>query len=220
MLAGNVRYYKCDITSPEEIKSVGDQIRSDLGTPSVLVNNAGIGTKMFIHETTPEKLKKVMEINLMSHWYTVNEFLPGMIEMKKGHIIGVASMASFVSSAGMATYSTSKIGVLAFHEALKQEIKYVHKVPQIQATTVHPSWVKTNMTKYLEKDLVAGGQTLMDAHVVSNAIVKQVLSGRGGQIIIPKRASFVSGLRAWPTWLQEAFRGFLAKGAAAADKNN
>jgi short-subunit dehydrogenase len=44
----------------------------------------------------------------------VREFLPGMIEAKKGHIISTASMASYTTCAGMVDYCVSKAAAMAF----------------------------------------------------------------------------------------------------------
>ena len=48
-----------------------------------------------------EYLEKIFHINLISHWYTTKEFLPGMIKQKKGHVVTTSSMASYTAVAGM-----------------------------------------------------------------------------------------------------------------------
>lgn len=57
-----------------------------------------------------------MDVNLLSHWYTVQAFLPSMVESNKGHIIAIASAASFLGVGGLVDYSATKAAVLAFHE--------------------------------------------------------------------------------------------------------
>jgi all-trans-retinol dehydrogenase (NAD+) len=51
---------------------------------------------------------------------------------------------------------------------------------------------------------------VLEAQEVSDAIVMQVVSGRGGQLILPKEVNFLSTLRAWPSWLQTTIRNNIA----------
>jgi short-subunit dehydrogenase len=65
---------------------------------------------------SPDWLRKIFDVNVLSNWYTIKAFLPDMITKNKGHIVTVASIASFISVAGMVDYCSTKAGVLAFHE--------------------------------------------------------------------------------------------------------
>ena len=116
--AGKVFFYKCDITSSASVKEVADQIKKELGTTTILCNNAGIGRTNLITEASDSHLDKIFKINLISHWYTVREFLPDMIEAKKGHIISTASMASYTTCAGMVDYCVTKAGAQAFTDGI------------------------------------------------------------------------------------------------------
>lgn len=46
----------------------------------------------------------------------------------------------------------------------------------------------------------------MEPEVVSKAVIKQVLSGKSAQIILPEKLTLATGLRGWPTWLQVHLR--------------
>lgn len=204
LLAANVSFYHCDITSRDEVKKTGEAIRLSLGSPSVLINNAGIGNGHNILDATPESLRAIFDVNLISHWYTVQEFLPNMIARKKGHIMSTASMASFISVAGMVDYCTTKVGLLAFHEGLIQELKYRYDCPEIKTTIVHPGWTRTRLIQRIGKDLERAGIPILDPKTVADAMVKQILEVKSGHIILGP--SIVSMLRALPTWLQEKVR--------------
>lgn len=60
----------------------------------------------------------MFDVNLLSNWHTVKAFLPDMIATNKGHIVTVASTASFIGVPGMTDYTATKAGVLAFHEGI------------------------------------------------------------------------------------------------------
>jgi len=112
----NVSFYECDITQKSRLHEVATKIQNEVGAPSILINNAGIGRSYDILEASEEHLNQIFAINTISHWFTVQEFLPDMIKNKKGHIVTIASMASFTSVAGMAEYCATKASALAFHE--------------------------------------------------------------------------------------------------------
>lgn len=114
----NVHYYECNITNPDSVHEVASRIKKELGDPTILVNNAGIGKTYNIVDVPNEYLEKIFHINLISHWYTVREFLPGMIAQKKGHVMTTASMAAYTAVAGMVDYCVTKAGTMAFHEGM------------------------------------------------------------------------------------------------------
>ena len=51
---------------------------------------------------------------------------------------------------------------------------------------------------------------VIEPEVVSSAIVKQIIAGSSGQIILPQEYRSVSMLRAWPSWFQEYVRNKIA----------
>lgn len=113
-----------DLTSSAAIKEIATKIRRDHGHPTVLINNAGVGFGGTILDEPEEKIRLTVEVNTLAHFWTVKEFLPSMIKNDHGHIVNIASMASFVALGEMADYACSKAGALAFHESLTQEIKH------------------------------------------------------------------------------------------------
>jgi short-subunit dehydrogenase len=104
------------VTSPSSIAEAAKFVRAELGEPSILINNAGVGQPHSILDTSNEWVTKIFQINIISHFWTVKEFLPSMIRKNKGHIVGLASMASFVAPPGIVDYAATKAAVMAFHE--------------------------------------------------------------------------------------------------------
>jgi len=111
----NISFRKCDLTSPQDVQDVAVAIKEAHGTPSILINNAGIATSHTILDTSDEWLEKIFRVNIMSHFALIREFLPGMLAMKKGHVVTVASMAAYASTANLVDYSTTKSAALALH---------------------------------------------------------------------------------------------------------
>ncbi|KAJ8605258.1 hypothetical protein MRB53_041514 [Persea americana] len=125
LIKKGVRVAILDIAPPptellnSSVKEIADQVKKEHGTVSILCNNAGIGRTNLITEATDANLDKIFKINLISHWYTVREFLPDMIRAKKGHIISTASMASYTTCAGMVDYCVTKAGAQAFTDGME-----------------------------------------------------------------------------------------------------
>ena len=57
-----------------------------------------------------------------------------MVERNHGHVVTIASMASFYVVAGIVEYACSKAAALAFHEGLTQEVKHRYNAPGIRTT--------------------------------------------------------------------------------------
>ena len=74
---------------------------------------------------------------------------------------------------------------------------------------VHPTWTRTAIvgTKFDEKRM----GKLLDADYVGDAILKQIFSARGAQLILAPGAQWVSMIRAFPNWIQEGMRDGMGK---------
>jgi all-trans-retinol dehydrogenase (NAD+) len=86
-------------------------MKEELGkTVSVLINNAGIvAGKPFLQGSDLYSLK-TMEVNAISHFWTVKAFLPDMVKNNYGHLITIASTAGLVGVDGLPDYCCSKAG--------------------------------------------------------------------------------------------------------------
>ncbi|KAF1814725.1 NAD(P)-binding protein [Eremomyces bilateralis CBS 781.70] len=202
----NVKYWKCDVTKPEEIVATAREIKQIWWAPSILINNAGIGAPHHIIDIDHSSLTKIFGVNIMSHFTTVKEFLPDMLKKNKGHIVEVASLASFVSIAGITDYSATKAGVLAFSEGLNQELRHRYKSNGVVVTTVHPGWTATPLVTTYDEAIKKHSGDLLKPETVADQIVQQILSCRGAQLVIPRELSVSSAARGWTNWLQEFLR--------------
>jgi all-trans-retinol dehydrogenase (NAD+) len=107
-----VHYYKADISKPTEISTTAKVIRKEHGDPTVLINNAGISVCRPLPSETEEQIRRVFDVNTISHFFTVKEFLPAMIKQNHGHIVTVASMSSYSVHAANIDYACSKVSAL------------------------------------------------------------------------------------------------------------
>jgi all-trans-retinol dehydrogenase (NAD+) len=194
------------VTDPDTVYATAKQVKETLGAPTILINNAGILAPHTILATPDPYLRKLFDVNVLANWYTTKAFLPAMIAANKGHIVTVASMASFIGVAGLADYCASKAAVLSFHEALDQELKHHYEAAGVLTTSVHPGWIRTPLLKEVEGELKAGGAEMIEPEDVAEAVVNRIVGCSGGQVFLPGSGAMGSGMRGWPNWVQERVR--------------
>lgn len=100
----------------EELERLGVEIE-------LLVNNAGVGMIGQIESTTPEEVRRMLNLNLMTLTDLTYRVLPGMLKRGHGGIINMSSQAAFQPVAFMAAYAASKSYILHFSEALWAEAR-------------------------------------------------------------------------------------------------
>ncbi|KAH7073658.1 hypothetical protein BKA63DRAFT_415911 [Paraphoma chrysanthemicola] len=215
----HIKFFACDITDPGAVYATAAKVKETLGTPTILINNAGILASHTILSTSDDYLRKIFDVNVLSNWYTVKAFLPAMIAANKGHIVTIASTASYVGVAGLADYTASKAAILAFHESLSQELKHHYHAPNVLMTSIHPNWVRTPLLAPVEAELKQRGSAIIEPTVVADTVVERVLACRGGQVFLPRSISRVSALRGLPNWVQESVRNGVSKTIYASAKD-
>ncbi|KAJ5730309.1 uncharacterized protein N7483_004817 [Penicillium malachiteum] len=205
-LPKTVRFYECDITSPEAITEVATQIRTSLGRPTILINNAGILPAKTILEISPQLTRRLFEINNMSHYWLTQEFLPDMVKNNHGMVVTVASQAGYTVAANMVTYCATKAATIAFHEGLSTELVTRLNAPKVRTVLVTQSFTRTTLIDGLtpEDGFIA---PLLYPETVAENLVKQVLTGQSGHVNVPGSSGWISThLRGFPLWFQNAIR--------------
>jgi all-trans-retinol dehydrogenase (NAD+) len=79
----------------------------------------------------------------MSHFWLINEFLPGMLNRNKGHIVAVSSITSMIGTPYLADYSATKAASSVMMEGIRMEFK--RNKQNIRCTTISPYFIDTGM---------------------------------------------------------------------------
>lgn len=213
-LPENVTFYQADLVDWQAVNNVAEQIRTDIGDPTVVVNNAGISAPSLLlpqnaqesssaAATRIEQFQQVLEVNLTAHLRTSLAFVPAMITSNHGHVISIASMLSYAGTSPSCEYCMSKVAVQAFHEVLAMELKHVHKAPMVRTTSYFPVWLRTPMAESRLKESPLPSYILQEPEELAEEIVTQVFKGEsGGQVVSPGRLNALTGIRGFPLWLQ------------------
>ena len=84
-------------------------------------------------DKSEDQVRKTFDVNIIAHFLLVKEFLPAMIDRNHGHVVTIASMASFITGVGNVDYACTKAAALSFHEGLTQELRHQYKAPGVRA---------------------------------------------------------------------------------------
>ncbi len=140
---GKVFAYQCDVTDKIRVKELAVQAEKDMGQVDILINNAGyVKTGRFCSHPV-EDWERETDVNLVSMYYTIQAFLPGMYKRNLGHIINISSAAGVIGVPDLAVYCATKWAVWGLTESLRFEAILDKK--NIRYTSIHPHFLKTGM---------------------------------------------------------------------------
>lgn len=139
-----------DVSSPDSVKKITDELFKKWNSLTILVNNAGIVQTKGIEDINPEDWDRVMAINLRSVFLLSKAVFTPMRTARYGKIINIASVAGFVGGGllGNACYAASKAGVIAFTKGLAREGGPFG----IRANALTPALTDTDMTTVMDQE--------------------------------------------------------------------
>jgi short-subunit dehydrogenase len=107
----------------------------------VVVANAGVGGITPGHKLAWERVRDILQTNLVGAAATICAAVPGMVARGGGRVVGIASVAGFRGLPRFSAYSASKAGLITFLESLRIDL---HK-SGVSVTTVCPGYVQTEL---------------------------------------------------------------------------
>jgi NAD(P)-dependent dehydrogenase (short-subunit alcohol dehydrogenase family) len=114
-----------DVTQPQEVDDFSNQVLSALGTPKLLVNNAGlINRNAKLQDVSPKEFEQIMAVNLGGTHNMIRSFLPKMEQVGEGIIANFSSYWGQSTAPEVAPYCASKWGVEGLTKALAQELPH------------------------------------------------------------------------------------------------
>ena len=112
---------QADLSEIGNIKKTADYIRQ-INDLDVLVNNAGFATLGYFADVPIEKSLGMLNVHLTATIQFTHAAIKGMLKRKRGAIINVSSMGSFLLSSGNVVYDATKSFLNTFSENLKLEM--------------------------------------------------------------------------------------------------
>ena len=142
-LGTKCKVYKVDIANCAQVKAAIAETIEDFKEINVLVCGAGVNSYKKMWEFTEEDWDWIIGVNLSGMWYYNRNVAMHMLELGKGSIVNVTSIAAFTASYMRIPYMASKGGAAALTKAFALELAESN----IRVNAVAPACVKTNMTK-------------------------------------------------------------------------
>ncbi len=113
--------FPADLTLDQDVSRLAERI-ADSSHLSMLVNNAGFGTRGRLAETDPERQVAMVRLHTLAPMRLTLAALPVMLRNRAGAVVNVSSVASFIYSAGNANYCATKAYLTTFSEGLAAEL--------------------------------------------------------------------------------------------------
>ena len=137
-----------NVADEESVVAAVKDLQAHEGSPSILVNNAGITRDNLLMRMKKEEWDDVIATNLTGLFAMSKACLRGMMKAKKGRIISIASVVAVMGNPGQANYAATKAGMVGFSKSLAREIGS----RGITVNVVAPGFIDTDMTRDLPED--------------------------------------------------------------------
>ena len=129
----------CDLRNIDALRDSVEKLESNLGTFSVLVNNAARDDRHNWADLTPDYWDERMATNLRHMFFAIQSVAPGMIRAGGGSIINLGSGSWWQAEGGMPAYTTAKSAVHGLTRTMARDLGR-HR---IRVNTVVPGWIMT-----------------------------------------------------------------------------
>jgi NAD(P)-dependent dehydrogenase (short-subunit alcohol dehydrogenase family) len=133
-----------DVGDRDRVFAAVEEVKSALGPPLILVNNAGMGARMtrFL-KLTPELWEQTIRVNLSGAFHCCQAVLPGMVEAGWGRIVNISSSSTHGGQALLSQYVSSKSGLNGLTKSLALEF-----APKgITVNAIPPGFIDTPMLR-------------------------------------------------------------------------
>lgn len=194
--------YSVDLRDADAVAAVAQEIMTELGTPDIVINNAGAGRWLFVDETSPEEAVQMMAVPYFAAFNVTHAFLAAMLRRNSGHIVNISSAGSRFVWPGATAYLAARWAVRGFTEALRADLNGTGiGVTLYESGVVSSSYWEHNPGSHERLPKMGKLIPEITAEQAANAIVNGVESNRG-LIVVP----FMMRLT---YWLHAVFPGIV-----------
>lgn len=182
-----------DVSDPRVAEQVVRDAEAKLGHIDLVIANAGTGYNVKGKEITVDAIVGVFQLNVMGATATIAAAVQKMVERKKGHLVGITSVAANRGLPTSAAYCGSKAGFGMFLESLRVDLQ----TTGVHVTEIRPGFVDTPLTKKNKFDM----PFLMGPDRAAELILR-ALARRKKVYTFPWQMAVASfALRRIPNWL-------------------
>jgi 3-oxoacyl-[acyl-carrier protein] reductase len=137
-----------DVSDAASVERCFKEIEAAEGTPSILVNNAGVTRDGLLMRMSAEDWQAVLDTDLTAVYRTCKAVMRGMMKARRGRIVNIASVIAVMGNAGQSNYAAAKAGMIGFSKSLAREVGS----RGITVNVVAPGFIVTDMTDALTEE--------------------------------------------------------------------
>ena len=147
---GRALVIEVDVTEEDQVKAMVQRTVDELGRLDTIVNNAGVMLLGPIEGADTEEWRRMVHLNVLGLLYCTHAALPHLVKAagdgprQVADVVNVSSVAGRVARQGSGVYNSTKFGVGAFSESLRQEVTQRH----VRVTIVEPGAVATELASH------------------------------------------------------------------------
>jgi 3-oxoacyl-[acyl-carrier protein] reductase len=134
-----------DVADAAAVEACFKAVEAAEGTPSILVNNAGVTRDGLLMRMSAEDWQAVLDTDLSAVYRTCKAVMRGMMKARRGRIVNIASVIGVMGNAGQTNYAAAKAGMIGFSKSLAREVGSRN----ITVNVVAPGFIQTDMTEAL-----------------------------------------------------------------------
>ncbi len=142
---------QADLRDENQVARMFDEIRRELGTVQILINNAGVAQRKLFDETTTADYEHIFGGNVLSAINCSREAVKDMLRSHSGSIINISSMWGISGASCEVLYSASKAALTGFTKALAKELG----PSGITVNCIAPGVIDTKMNSDLSAEDIA-----------------------------------------------------------------
>ena len=144
----DVSAFRCDVSDPQQVASVVQEILRSYRRIDALVNCAGIAHIGLFTDMTEDEWDRLFAVNVCSVFSVTKAVLPGMISRQAGAVCNVSSMWGEVGASCEVAYSAAKAALIGMTKALAKEVG----PSGVRVNCVTPGVIDTDMNAQLTDD--------------------------------------------------------------------
>jgi len=119
---GKVHIFSVDLSKSAMLEKTAQQILKTVGTPDIIINNAGAGVWKETEATTHAENLEMMNLPYLAAFNLTRVCLPAMLKANNGYIANVTSPASNFPIPGAVAYSVARWAMRGFTMALRADL--------------------------------------------------------------------------------------------------
>lgn len=116
------RTFSLDVADVQAVEAMATGVLKKIGTPTVVINNAGAGRFCPMTETSPQELQQMTAVPYWAAFHLTRVFLPAMLQQNRGTVVHLTSPAAYLPWPNATAYAVARWAMRGLHEALRADL--------------------------------------------------------------------------------------------------